>query len=83
MDGAGERKERQREKGADREWERKKEGRKVGRAPFKRERSEQARVVLLVAAVEGISCQNSKGRPVQMPEYEHSQASTFKPAALD
>lgn len=36
---------------------------------FKREHSEYAQVVLLVAVAEGIFCQDPKDRPVQMPEY--------------
>ena len=41
-----------------------------GQGPsFIREHSECAQEVLLVAAAEDISCQDPKGRPVQMPEY--------------
>lgn len=41
----------------------------MDRALFKEEHSEGAEEVLLVARAEDISCKNSKGRPVQMPEY--------------
>lgn len=37
--------------------------------PFKREHSERAEQVLLVAVAEDTSCQNPKGRPVQMPKF--------------
>ena len=40
-----------------------------GQSLLKREHSECAQVVLLVAADEGVSCQNPKDRPVQMPKY--------------
>ena len=36
--------------------------------PIKREHSERAQEVLLVAAAEDVPCQEPKGRPVQMPE---------------
>lgn len=39
------------------------------RSRKKRERSECAPEVLLVAAAETVSCQDLKGRPVRMPEY--------------
>ena len=40
-----------------------------GQGPIKREGSELAEQVLLVAAAEDLSCQNPKGRPVEMPEH--------------
>lgn len=50
-----------------REKEREKD--RGGYGPFKRENNEYAQVVLLMAAAEGIFCQNPKGRIVQIPEY--------------
>ena len=50
----------------DREKEREMGGRQ---GPFKREHSECAQEVLLVATAEDVSCQDPKSRPVQMPEY--------------
>lgn len=37
--------------------------------PFIRELSECTHEGLFVAAAENVSCQDPKGRPVQMPEY--------------
>lgn len=74
-----EKKKRQRQRETERE--RGREGRERGRekkrkravggrpGPFKRESSEKAQLVLLVAAPEGISCQKAKDRPEQMPKY--------------
>lgn len=36
--------------------------------PFKRECGKSAQEVLLLAAAEGISCQDPQGRPFQMPD---------------
>lgn len=52
------------------EKERQVDRQEVGKAyPFKRECSECAQEVLLVTEAENISCQDLKGRPVQIPEY--------------
>lgn len=39
-----------------------------GQGPFKRECNECAQEMLLVVSAEDVSCQNPKGRPVQLPE---------------
>lgn len=52
------------------EKERQVERQEVGKAyPFKRERSEYAQEVLLVAEAEDIPCQDPTGGPIRMPEY--------------
>ncbi|MGE9501808.1 hypothetical protein ACQP3D_25770, partial [Escherichia coli] len=60
-----------RERAREKRTEKKKttEGWEVGRALFKRNSSEYTQVVLSVAAAEGLSCQNPKDRPVEMPEH--------------
>lgn len=61
--------ERKRKGGRDGGMEGGREEEEVGRALLKRKHSEYAQKVPLVAADENLPCQDSKGMPVQMPEY--------------
>ena len=63
--------ERRKKKEGGRKRERKREGEMGGGQgpPFNREHSVCAQEVLLLAAVEDLSCQEPRGRPVQMSEY--------------
>ena len=51
-------------------------------SPFKREHSKCTQKMLLVAAAKDVSCQDLKGRPVQMPDYWHIVLPEFLSSVL-